>query len=247
MIGIERDPVRLAGRVLSSSSGAAIKHVFGLDVSSYAWVKDYVRDQKTREEIKSLQEKIVETRALPIHRDEIKKMFEARVEQINAFRIRQFRDHLASVQERQTQLFNEGILGSTLQFSGTRMVQNAISFSPTEMDEIFSALREGIRQEDIGASVSDLQKEIRKLEEVLSRELSPQSRWFYHDNGMPEPYPGGCRWSLFVDVWKKVVSRFDGKVNIEGHVPETPEEFAAYGLLELDRVPRRTPLGKPIQ
>lgn len=241
MIRVERDPSVLTEWALQ---GRAVKRSFGLDTRTYDWVKHFVRDQKIRGEIKSLQDKIIETRALPIHRDELRKMFEARVEGINAFRITQFSDHLAEVQERQRQLFNQAMLGNLL-FSEARMVQNAISFSPADLDEIFSPLPQGVRQADIEATVADLQKKIQKLEKVLTDELSPQSRWYYRDNGVPEPYPNGCRWSLFVKVWKDVVRRINGAANIEGHKPETPEEFEAYGLLELERVRRVEPLRKP--
>ena len=44
-----------------------------------------------------------------------------------------------------------------------------------------------------------------------------------------------------------VVSRFEGKVDIEGYALNTPEEFEAFGLLNLDSIMKITPLTKPRQ
>ena len=243
MIEVIRDVDKLTSMVLSTG-GAAITHGFRLDTGTYAWVKDYVRDQKTREEIRRLQEEIAKTRALPIHKDELREMFQERVEQVNAFRIRQLKDHLADVQKRQDPLFSELILDYK-KINGARIVPFFMDFSPAETETLFSELPDGVRQKDIEKSVLELQQEIRKLEDILSNELSPQGRWFYRDTGVPEPYPRGCRWSLFVNVWKKVLSRFEGKVNIEGYALKTPEACEAFGLLGLDRVTKITPLMKP--
>lgn len=242
-MAIERNLNGLVSRVFSTG-GAAIKHAFRLNVITYAWVKDYVRDQNTREEIKRLQDKIVETRALLIHKDELRETFKERIEQINAFRIQQLKDHLTDVQKRQDLLFTELILDNK-KINGARMLPFFMNFSPTQIETIFSELPDGVSQKDIEKSVSELQKKILKLEDVLSKELSPQDRWFYHDTGTSEPYPQGCRWTLFVNVWKKVVSRFEGKVDIEGYALKTPEEFEAFGLLNLDSVMKITPLTKP--
>ena len=232
---------RIANSVLSNTGGAAVKRHF----RTYAWVKDYVYDQKIREEIKRLQEKIVETGALPIHKDELESRFKARVEEINTFRIQQLKDHLASVQKREDPLFTELILDNK-KINGTRMLPFFMNFSPTQIETIFSELPDGVSQKDIEKSVSELQKKILKLEDVLSKELSPQKRWYYRDDGVPVPYPQGCRWTAFVEVWKKVLSRFEGRVDIEGSALETPEEHGAFGLLGLDRVMKITPLRKPI-
>lgn len=235
----------LARMVTSNTGGAAVKYHFDLDTRTYAWVKDYVRDQKIREEIKLLQEKIVKTRGLPIHKEELENRFKARVEEINAFRIQQFKDHLASVQIRKERLVDELFLESTL-INGARMVPHLIAFSQKEIDTIFSELQDGARQKDIEKTVTGLEKKISKLQEVLSQELSPRERWYHSDDGLPEPYPEGCRWTAFVEAWKKVVSRFEGKVDIEGSAPGTPEEHEAFGLLGLDRVMKFPPLREPI-
>ncbi|MBW1795569.1 MAG: hypothetical protein JRJ38_14250 [Deltaproteobacteria bacterium] len=236
---------RLAKSVLSNTGGAAVKRYFRLDTRTYAWVKDYVYDQKIREEIKLLQEKIVKNRALPIHKEELESRFKARVEEINTFRIQQFKDHLTSVQIRESRLFDELFLEST-PINGARMVPCLITFSPKEIDTIFSELQDGVRQKDIEKTVTGLEKKISKLQEVLAQELNPRQRWYYRDDGVPVPYPQGCRWTAFVEVWKKVVSRFEGKVDIEGSALETPEEHEAFGLLRLDTVMKFPPLRKPI-
>jgi len=65
-----------------------------------------------------------------------------------------------------------------------------------------------------------------------------------YESGMPMFYPGGCRWTKFVEDWEKVVSRFNGRVNINGFPLESPEEETAYMALELDKVYKYGSSGK---
>ena len=45
--------------------------------------------------------------------------------------------------------------------------------------------------------------------------------------------------------WRKVVSRFQGNVNIEGFLCESEEEKVAFFALGLDKVRKVTPLREP--
>ena len=236
---------KLAKAVLGSPGGAAIKQHFRLDTINYAWVKDYVRDKRTREDIQALQQKIVDNRALPIHKEELKRRFEKLVKNVNEFRIQQLRDHLGMVQKREVPLLNEFSIGE-IKVGEVRLLPFFMEFSPADIEEIFFELPEGVTTKDIEKKESEFQGKILKLENVISEELSPQSRWFHRDNGIPEPYPNGCRWTAFVNTWEKVARRFDGKVDIQGHALKTEAESEAYYLLELEKLYKLEPLRNPL-
>ena len=173
-------------------------------------------------------------------------MFEDRIKQINQFRIQQMTTHLDGVQNRKEPLINE-IMINTWKFDGALINPAPIKLAATEMDEIFSELQDGTPQKEIDKTVKQLQGKIVELEKTIEQELSPRERWFFRDDGQPEPYPQGCRWTPFVQTWEKVASRFSGKVDIEGQAITSPNEIAAFGLLELDRVAKRLPLRDPIE
>lgn len=235
-----------AGLVIGSSGGAAVKHLFGIDTNTYSWVKDYVRDKKIRSEIKHLQDEIAETNALPMHKDELRQMFESRIDQINKSRIQQMITHLDGVQKREGPLINE-LMINNWKINGALFNPDPINLAATNIDEIFSELQDGVSQKEIDKTVKQLQDKIVKLEKVIEQELTPQSRWFFRDNGNPEPYPQGCRWTPFVQTWGKVASKFSGKVDIEGCALTSPDEIAAFGLLGLDRMAKRPPLRDPLE
>jgi len=232
--------------VLRSSGGAAIKHLFGLDTKSYSWVKDYVRDKKIRTEIKQLQDEIVKTNALPIHKGGLRLMFETRIKQINQFRIQQMVTHLDEVQKRDRPLINENMINAW-KLNGALFNPVLINLSSNDIDKIFSQLQAGVPQEDIEKTAIQLREKITGLETTIDQELSPRERWFHREDGRAHPYPQGCRWRPFVETWEKVVSRFDGNVDIEGHALKTSDEFAAYGLLELGNARKVTPLREPLE
>jgi hypothetical protein len=240
------DTNKLASMVIGYSGGASVKPVFRLDTTKYSWVKDYVRDQKLRSEIKHLQDEIIATNALPIRKSELKQMFEARIKQINEFRIRQLVAHLDEVQRREKPLINE-LMINALKLNGAWFDPVLINLSGSDMDEIFSHLQDGVLQKDIEKTAKQLQEKIVNLEKIIADELSPRDRWFHKDSGLPESYPQGCRWTPFVEVWRRVAAKFEGKVDIEGHTLKTSEEFEAFGLLELDRVRKQPPLRKPFK
>jgi hypothetical protein len=235
-----------AGLVIGSSGGASVKHLFRIDTNTYSWVKDYVRDKKIRSEIKRLQDEIAKTNALPIHKDELRRRFEGRIEQINKSRIQQMITHLDGVQKRENPLINE-LMINAWKLNDALFNPVLINLAAIDIDEIFSELQDGVPQKEIDETVKQLQDKIVKLEKVIEQELSPQQRWFFRDNGDPEPYPQGCRWTPFVQTWEKVVSKFSGKVDIEGCALTSSDELAAFGLLELDRVAKRPPLRDPLE
>ena len=240
------DVDKAAGSVIGYSGGASVKPPFRLDTKKDSWVQDYVRDQKIRSQIKQLQDEIAATNALPILQSELRQMFEARIQQINKFRIQQMIAHLDEVQRREKPLIS-ALMINVLKLNGAWLDPVLINLSSSDIDEIFSQLQDGTPQKDIEKTVKQLQEKIVKLEKIIEDELSPRDRWFHRDNGLPEPYPQGCRWTPFVEVWKKVASKFEGKVDIEGYALKTPDEFAAFGLLELDRVRKLLPLRDPFK
>lgn len=237
---------KTAGLVIGHSGGADVKHLFRLDTNNYSWVKYYIRDKKIRSEIQNLQDKIAETKALPIHKDELRQTFEGRIKQINQFRKQQMITHLDSVQKREDPLINENMINNW-KISGALFNPALINLAATDIDEIFFELQDGMPQKEIDKTVKQLHRKIVELEKVIEQELSPQERWFFRDNGQPEPYPHGCRWTPFIQTWEKVASKFSGKVDIEGCAIKSPNEHAVYGLLELDKVAKRPPLRDPIE
>jgi hypothetical protein len=237
-------PNDLAGKVVGYTGGAAIKRIFGLDTRTYGWVEDFVRDESCRKKIETLKQKIAEAQALPIHKDELRNMFDDQVKKVNSFRIAQLKANLSDFQSRRERIIDELYMDNRL-ILGAKPYPFLMSFSAEDLEKIFSDLPEGAKQKDIDKTVSRYQAKIKELETVIKSELSPPGRWFHKDNGAPIPYPQGCRWTPFVETWRKVAARFDGKVNIEGEALKAPEEFAAYHLLDLDRVTKLPPLKTP--
>jgi len=238
------NPNDMAAKVIGYSGGASIKRRFGIDTKTYAWVKDFVRDKEARDRISLLQEKIAQFKASLIHKDELKEMFKTRVKKINEFRIEQLKDHLAKVQKREERLMDELYMDNRLVI-GARPYPFLMAFSAADLEEIFSKLPDGVKQKDTDQTVLQHQEEIQKIEGFLAKELSPQNRWFHGENGNPRPYPHGCRWTPFVETWRKVNSRFAGPVDIEGYGLKTEAEHAAYLLLGLIKEKKLPPLRKP--
>ena len=239
------DVGKFAAAVIGSSGGAVVKPAFRLDTTKYFWIKDYLRDKKLRAEIKQLQDDIAAINVYPIAKDELRKMFEARIKQINKFRLEQLITHLGEVQKRETSLLNENSINER-RFNGALFDPTLINLTSNDIDHIFSQLQEGVVHELIEKNVRELQEEIVKLGKIIEDELSPRERWLHRDNGLPSPYPQGCRWTPFVETWQLVAAKFNDKVDVEGCRLKTPEQFAAYDLLGLDRVRKKPPLREPL-
>jgi len=222
----------------SSSPRVNIKQLYGLDVTQYGWVKDYVRDKKYREEVESLRNQITEVQQAPIHSDEVASIFKRSLKTVKQSVVENLKEHLLKVQAREIELFH----GLDVKMLSTFALNQ---LSTSEINEVVSVLGYGKTQQEIEETVESLTNEITQLQEKIDTELNIQSRWLHFDSGWPSPYPNGCRWTIFVNDWKKVASRFDGKVDIEGCALETSAEHMAYNLLELDKVYRRTPFKKP--
>jgi len=221
----------------------SFKRRYRIDVDKYSWVGNYARDRKTRKEIKSLKEKITATQQSLIDRDELRVMFEAGVKQTRETFLKLLKTNLARAQSHES-----GVMTAFYEYGNipTELPLLALSLvSGEEIADAIASLPEGVKREKVGKDIEALKGEITKLSNVIEKELSPKDRWFYDDRGNPLPYPAGCRWSKFVEGWKKVVARFDGKVDIEGCALKTEDEFAAFHMLELDRVPKLTPLRTP--
>lgn len=239
------DVNKFASAVISNSGGASVKPFFRLDTIKYSWIKDYRRDQKIRADIKKLQDEIAAINVYPIAKGELREMFEARIKQINKFRLEQLITHLDQVQKREAYLLNENSINER-KINGAWLDPMLINLTLDDIDHIFSQLQEGVVNKEIEKNVRELQGEIVKLEKIIEDELSPRERWFHRDNGLPLPYPQGCRWTPFVETWQLVAAKFNDKVDIEGCRLKTPAEFAAYGLLGLDRLPKQQPLREPL-
>ena len=120
-----------------------------------------------------------------------------------------------------------------------------INLSSSDIDNIFSQLQDGVQDGKINNTVKKLQYKILELEKIIKDELSPRERWYHRATGLPEPYPKGCRWKSFIEVWKKVAAKFNDKVDVEGYRLKTHKEFEVYGLLGLERLRKLPPLREP--
>jgi len=228
----------IASRVLGSTGGAAAKHLFKIDTSKFAWVESYLRDEALRNKSQALREDIQKVQASPIHRDELKEQFTSALSSIRNAHLQWLVEMLRSVQDRQGPLINSNMLQRDA-------YAHPLKLSKTEVENLFLQLPPGVKQADIDADVKRLKEEITVTEDLIARVLSPPERWIYRDDGKPHPYPQGCRWTQYVTAWKKVVTRFDGPVSMEGLSIESDSEMAAYVALGLNKISRITPVRKP--
>jgi len=229
--------------VLSSSGQMSFKRRYRLDVVSYSWVKDYVKDQKARREIENLKKEIAEALKTPIDKDELQTMFEAAVGRTRQNFLEYLKGNLARAQRHEC-----GVVGGLHEYGNIKSelpLMAVTLVSPEEISDIISDLPDGVKREKVEEDVEALRSKITKLNALIESELSPPDRWIYSDIGNPLSYPNGCRWTKFVEGWKKVVARFSGKCDIEGCLLKTDDEFAAFHMLELASVPKLTPLREP--
>jgi hypothetical protein len=224
--------------VLTSSNGARIKHLYGIDTVGYAWVDSYLKDKNARAEIVRLEGEISKVSRQPIHRDELKASFVESLKEINMLMSQQIASHLARAQNRETDLLD---VNNIMVF---RIVY-PLNLTPNEIDTIFSRLPEGVMQSEIDKSIGDIRAQIYALRNEIDTELSPQGRWIHYDTGHAYTYPSGCRWTAFVNDWKTVACRFAAPVNIEGYAPESSAEETAYFALGLNDTRKAEPLKAP--
>ena len=229
--------------VLSSGGQVTFKRRYRIDVENYSWVKDFMKDQRLRREIDELKAKITATQRSLIHKDEVGAMFRAGLEQLKRDFLEFIMDKLSKAQRHECGVivgFHEyGVISNKLPLMALTLI------SAEEIEDIVSVLPEGVKREKVAKDVDALKKQIAEREETIKNELSPADRWIYSDTGKPIPYPQGCRWSKFVEGWRKVLARFDGKVDIEGCALVTGDEVAAFHMLELEKVRKLTPLRDP--
>ncbi len=217
--------------VLGDATDVSIKNNYGVDTRSYDWVKDFVRDQKLRKEISDLQNQIKAVQNGPMHKDEVAALFRNGLINIRAGIVEQLKAQALNVQQRRAAFFSE--------FHPRSLSPLAFNvLSESEIDDILSVLGEGKKEQEIADIVKGLHQEINKRKVIIETELSPQNRWLHFTSGWPVPYPKGCKWTIFVEDWKKVCVRFKVPVTIEGYLLETAEEHMAYKMLELDKLYR---------
>ncbi len=229
--------------VLASGGQVSFKRHYRIDVDKYSWVKDFVRDQKLRKEIERLQKEIVTTQKSLIDKDELRAMFKAGIEQVRLDFFELLKGHLNESQKHEC-----GVISGLHPYgniSSKLILASLLLVSPLDIDDIIVGLPAGVKQKEVEKTIEGIRKQIAEHNETIEKELSPQERWFYTDTGKPMPYPGGCRWTKFVEGWRKVVARFDGKVDIEGCALKTDAEFEAFYLLEMEKVSKLTPLRTP--
>ena len=99
-----------------------------------------MEDEKIRKKIKTLQEDIAEAKVLPIHKDELRRMFEDRVEKINSFRINQLKANLSDVQNREERLIDELFMDNRL-LLGPNRIRFSWRFLPRILKKSFPRYR----------------------------------------------------------------------------------------------------------
>lgn len=227
--------------VLEGGGRTKMKHLYGVDTFKYGWVESYLRDKTIRQEIEKLEKEKWELEKLPIHKDELKRYFEGLLNSIREARKTSIQGLLIDAQKRALSLEDFHVAIQSRTFSPLAL----LVFSQKEIDAFFSVLPDGVREKEIQSLVKQKEAQIFELKARIEKELSPQERWFYSDAGIAQRYPSGCRWTLFVNDWKKVASRFIGIVNIEGTLPEREEEKTAYYALGIDKMKKLTSLREP--
>lgn len=222
-------------------SDVNIEKYYNIDTMNYSWVSDFIRDKTIRQEIAGLEADIPKIRALPIHKDELRKSFEKELSRINSMLVQQIQDRLLLVQQRQAGIMSiDNILSMKLIYP--------VFLAESKIDGIFSCLPLGVKKSEIDKKVAQAQDKINALKSKIDAELSPKHRWVYEPSGDPIPYPMGCRWTMFVEDWKYIQSRFNGNVNINGRELESEAERTAYFALGLDKtykIDTRDPIRRP--
>jgi hypothetical protein len=230
---------KIASEVLGYSGGAYVKRYFKIDTFKFPWISLFLRDVILRDRIQSCRQRIQEVTKLPIHKDELRTRFQSALNSIKNDRLSWFAAWLNKIQKREA-------FGLTSDNIRANQYIPPLDLSDADIDAIFSQLdEEGVRQADVDAMVKQCQKDIAEAEKVIARDLCPHDRWIYEDNGKPMPYPQGCRWTQYVNAWKKVAARFGEPVSVEGSAITNESEMSAYIALGLDKIGRITPLKTP--
>lgn len=238
---ISRQRLRDLADELGVESGI---HSFGVDTVSYDWVKTYVKDEETREEIKGLEGKIIEIQKLPIDKEELRAAFQENMAQFGRMRLNFLREHVKQAQQQDVPLLSPADVWAI--FKGPARMQTFLNYDLTdeEINSIFLELEQGTTRAEKDKQIAAVRQEIVKLEKKIEKEFSPKERWFYNSSGDRLSYPKGCRWTAFVKVWREVAARYSEPVDVNGGLLETADERAAYGLLKLGEVFKITPLRK---
>jgi len=218
---------------------------FGVDTARYDWVRLYLRDKQARHEIEVLEEKIRETEALPASREELKAEFNSLLETLKAQKRERIKGALRAAQEHNVP--PAVIEPITVHNTPSMLIPFLdLDFTKKEIDSFFAELPEGVTRAKKEERISQCRREIEGLRREIAEELSPPERWIYKPDGKPLPYPRGCRWTAFVDTWRKVAARYNGPVNIEGYSIERDIEMEAYTALGLGDVAKLPPLREPV-
>lgn len=228
-------------------------HGFGVDTITYDWVKLFVKDRDARAEIGKLQGHIVEIRDLPVDKDELKASLKKNLAAFKVRRLAFLRENIKQAQCRQVGLLSRPTLfgphnaWKALGEGASWVAFLDFNLTDQEIDSLFEGLEQGVTQPEKDKRITVARQEIAKLEETIEKKYSPKERWFFDSSGDRMPYPKGCRWTPFVKTWKEVVERYAGAVNIDGYLLETPEEHAAYGLLGLGEIAKKSPLREAVK
>ena len=222
----------------------AIKNKFKIDLENYSWVENFLKDLKKRNEIEKLNQEIVQAKHHTlIGKEEVKRGFIEWQAQTKKEFLDLIQRGLVEIQGRRGEMDGLPMDAEDRLFRCLHVA----NLTDSEIEGIFKDIPEGISQQKIDEKVKDLERQIGKINEGLQKSLSLKERWIYNESGSPLPYPQGCRWTIFVEAWERVQSRFSQPCTVEGLALSTDSEKRSWKLLQMDEVQKNAPQRKPFE
>jgi hypothetical protein len=224
------------------SLSVKVPHGFGVDLVSYSWVGDYLKDQNIRQGIADHEVEIHRVKKSPIAKEDLKVLFFQSLEAIRNDRLQYLRAYLKQAQHMDETALTPPPPAIVKRDAYRESLCLDFKLSEQDVDAIFADIQGGLTWEEKERRVVAIQKEIAELNATLEKKLNPHDRWFYRSDGQPLPYPRGCRWCLVVKVWKDVAARYSVPVDVFGNNLDDDRAQTAFYALGLDKVVKRPPL-----
>lgn len=233
---------RELGNILGHSGGiTSFSLGFNKELLSLDWVDDYIEDKKLQDEIDTLEKSIMETRTNKISKDELRAWLEDAMQKYRKFQLEQLQILMKELQNRELPFFSFADKIGAHKILGGDIHPYVFSLTNKEKDAIFAGLEGGMTVQEIDSTIKENQARIDQLKAVRKEKFSPRSRWIYKDTGEALPYPNGCRWTIYVKLWKLVAGRFEGVVDNIGYKVTSDKMLTAYIKLGLDKQRKRQP------
>jgi hypothetical protein len=214
---------------------------FNKELNNLEWVDKYVEDRKIQDEIDQLEKAIKEANACKISKKELRAWLDSSMKKYREFQLEQLKILMKQLQDREIPFFAFSNKIGGPKILGGDIHPYLFSLTDDEMDHIFKNLADGLTVQEQEAFIKENQARIDHLKAVREEKYSPQSRWIYKDTGEALPYPDGCRWTIYAEVWKRIAPRFRQVVDVTGHKATTQRVFDAYVKLGLHELKKSEP------